>query len=156
MTSTAVIFDLDGTLVDPAGAITGGIAAALEAHGIEVPDEQTLKSFIGPPLAASLKALPGVTEELVPRLIEHYREGYIREGLAASVVYPGIRELLEALRAEGALLAAGGPGPSQQPVRSVGPGPGPPRPEPSDLHQLPCCFHSGSDRSPTGLPAPFA
>lgn len=117
MTSTAVIFDLDGTLVDPAGAITGGIAAALEAHGIEVPDEQTLKSFIGPPLAASLKALPGVTEELVPRLIEHYREGYIREGMAASVVYPGIRELLEALRAEGALLAVATSKPEPQAVR---------------------------------------
>lgn len=117
MTSTAVIFDLDGTLVDPAGAITGGIAAALEAHGIEVPDEQTLKSFIGPPLAASLKALPGVTEELVPRLIEHYREGYMREGMASSQVYPGIRSLLETLGQEEHLLAVATSKPEPQALR---------------------------------------
>lgn len=117
MTSTAVIFDLDGTLVDPAGAITGGIAAALEAHGIGVPDEQTLKSFIGPPLAASLKALPGVTEELVPRLIEHYREGYMREGMASSQVYPGIRSLLETLGQEGHLLAVATSKPEPQALR---------------------------------------
>ncbi len=105
MTQSAAIFDLDGTLVDPAGAITGGIAAALRDHGISVPDEQMLKSFIGPPLATSLKALPGVTEELIPKLIENYRAGYIREGMAASKVYPGIGELLGRLRDQGVALA---------------------------------------------------
>lgn len=101
----AVIFDLDGTLVDPAGAITGGIAAALKAHDIAVPEEQKLKSFIGPPLAASLQALPGVTEELVPRLIEHYRADYVREGMASSQVYLGMRRLLEDLWEQGISLA---------------------------------------------------
>lgn len=113
----AVIFDLDGTLVDPAGAITGGISAALRDHGIAVPDEQQLQSFIGPPLVTSLKALPGVTEELVPKLIEHYRAGYIREGMAASEVYGGIRDLLETLRAEGMALAVATSKPEPQALK---------------------------------------
>ncbi|WP_460681816.1 HAD hydrolase-like protein [Nesterenkonia populi] len=117
MSAPAVIFDLDGTLVDPAGAITGGISAALEAHGITVPDEERLKSFIGPPLAASLKALPGVTEELVPKLIEHYRDGYMREGMAASEAYPGIRELLQDLRQQGHALAVATSKPGPQAER---------------------------------------
>lgn len=117
MTRSAAIFDLDGTLVDPAGAITGGIAAALRDHGITVPDEQTLKSFVGPPLATSLKALPGVAEELVPKLIENYRETYIREGMASSQVYPGIRKLLESLRITDVQLAVATSKPQEQALK---------------------------------------
>lgn len=117
MSAPAAIFDLDGTLVDPAGAITGGLAAALQTHGIDSPGEETLKSFIGPPLATSLKALPGVTEELIPKLIEHYRDEYIRAGMAASEVYPGIKELLTDLREQGYALAVATSKPGPQAVR---------------------------------------
>ena len=46
-TTVPVIFDLDGTLVDPAGGITGGIAAALEASGLPVPEPELLAAMIG-------------------------------------------------------------------------------------------------------------
>lgn len=99
-----MIFDLDGTLVDPAGSITGGIAAALQAHGIAVPEQPVLDAMVGPPLAASLLALPGVTAENLPALVEHYRRGYLDHGMAASRVYPGITALLTELRRTGTLL----------------------------------------------------
>lgn len=105
MSSGLVIFDLDGTLVDPAGAITGGIADALRAHGLPVPDDSQLRGLVGPPLAEGLAALPGVTEDVVPSLMAHYREGYRDHGMATSRVYPGIRELLGSLRDEGLSLA---------------------------------------------------
>lgn len=54
--------------MDPAGAISGGIVVALRDCGINVPDDETLKSFIGSPLAVSLEALPGVTEPSGPYL----------------------------------------------------------------------------------------
>ncbi|MGQ7788518.1 HAD hydrolase-like protein [Nesterenkonia sp. K-15-9-6] len=100
-----VLFDLDGTLVDPAGSITGGIAAALAAHGIDVPDQPTLEGMVGPPLAASLLSLPGVTTEMLPGLVAHYRAGYLAHGMAASKVYPGLRQLLADLRKAGVALA---------------------------------------------------
>lgn len=103
--AAVVLFDLDGTLVDPAGAITGGIAAALEAHGVPVPGRATLEAMIGPPLAASLLSLPGVQESQLPGIVEHYRRGYLAHGMAASTVYPGIHGLLADLRAAGAALA---------------------------------------------------
>lgn len=105
MNAPAVIFDLDGTLVDPAGSITGGIASALEAHGLPRPAQHQLDSFVGPPLAASLAGLNGVSEEMVPSLIEHYRTEYLNHGMAASQVYPGISSMLTALGAMGVQCA---------------------------------------------------
>ncbi|WP_218220102.1 HAD hydrolase-like protein [Nesterenkonia sp. Act20] len=101
----AVLFDLDGTLVDPAGAITSGISHALGVHGIEVPDQERLDSFVGPPLAASLASLPGVTDALIPSIVEEYRQQYLAEGMQASRVYPGIEELLSTLNAAGVTCA---------------------------------------------------
>ncbi|WP_372698523.1 HAD hydrolase-like protein [Arthrobacter sp. JSM 101049] len=101
----AVLFDLDGTLVDPAGGITGGILHALFRHGIRHPGDEHLESLVGPPLASGLMTVPGMTEELLPQVIADYRDQYAAHGMAASRVYPGIEELLTALRADGRILA---------------------------------------------------
>ena len=100
-----VLFDLDGTLVDPAGSITGGISAALAACGLPVPAEADLQRMVGPALVTSLKDIAGVPEDRVPEVIATYREGYRAAGMAQSRPYPGIRQLLGQLRAEGAVLA---------------------------------------------------
>lgn len=90
----AVVFDLDGTLVDPAGAITGGIADALRAHDIEVPSRKILDATVGPPLATALKSVPGLDEERIPSIISRYRTAYWDKGMAESQLYPGIHDLL--------------------------------------------------------------
>jgi phosphoglycolate phosphatase len=100
----SVLLDLDGTLVDPAGGITGGILHALLRNGIPHPGEQVLHSLVGPPLASGLLGVPGMTEELLPTVIADYREEYARRGMAASRVYPGVEEMLERLRAAGVQL----------------------------------------------------
>lgn len=101
----AVLLDLDGTLLDPAGGITGGILHALLANGIAHPGETHLASLVGPPLASGLMGVPGMTEALLPTVIADYREQYAAHGMAAARVYPGIIDLLAALRADGRILA---------------------------------------------------
>lgn len=101
----AVFFDLDGTLVDPAGGITGGIAHALAAHSIPVPEETALAALVGPPLALGLSTLAAVPDRLLPAVIESYRAWYHERGMALSVVYPGIPEVLGALARRGVRLA---------------------------------------------------
>lgn len=104
-TPVAVFFDLDGTLVDPAGGITGGIASALAAHGLPVPPESVLASLVGPPLAMGLRGIAGVPEALVPAVIESYRAWYDDHGMALSTVYPGVTQVLDELEACGVRLA---------------------------------------------------
>jgi phosphoglycolate phosphatase len=101
----AVLFDLDGTLVDPAGGITGGIAHALRAMDLPVPEPAVLDRMVGPKLADGLVGIVGVPEALVPTVIAEYRSWYADRGMAMSVVYPGMKELLGELRTRGVKLA---------------------------------------------------
>ena len=48
-----ILFDLDGTLTDPALGITNSVKYALEKFGITVEDRKELYKFIGPPLISS-------------------------------------------------------------------------------------------------------
>ncbi|UPO78222.1 HAD hydrolase-like protein [Arthrobacter sp. Helios] len=100
-----VLFDLDGTLVDPAGSITGGISAALSASGLPVPAEPDLHQMVGPPLAESLTRIAGVPAAQLDAVISRYRTGYRETGMAASRPYPGIRAAVEELREAGCLVA---------------------------------------------------
>lgn len=104
--STALIlFDLDGTLVDPAGAITGGISAALIAHGLPVPSDEVLQSMVGPSLMESLVTLVGVPAGRVADVVASYRADYLATGMARSRPYPGVAACAEALTAAGAIVA---------------------------------------------------
>jgi phosphoglycolate phosphatase len=100
-----VIFDLDGTLVDPAGGITDGIAAALSELGLAVPGKSRLDAMIGPKLSHSLMEIAGVPAELLDDVIRIYRAHYASTGIAQSRLYPGVRGLLENFAAAGRPIA---------------------------------------------------
>lgn len=57
MSWETILFDLDGTLTDPAEGITKAVEVALNHYGITVEDRSTLNKFIGP---ASGRVLPGI------------------------------------------------------------------------------------------------
>ena len=104
-TTVPVIFDLDGTLVDPAGGITDGIAAALMELGLPVPDKSRMDAMIGPKLSHSLTEIAGVPAAQLEDAIRIYRAHYASTGIAQSRLYPGIRGLLEDFVAAGRPIA---------------------------------------------------
>ncbi|WP_426225882.1 HAD hydrolase-like protein [Pseudarthrobacter sp. DSP2-3-2b1] len=104
-TTVPVIFDLDGTLVDPAGGITDGIAAALAAEGLPVPSQDLLDAMIGPKLSDSLLSVAMVPAAKLDAVIRRYRQYYLATGIAQSRLYPGIRDLLEGFVAAGRPVA---------------------------------------------------
>lgn len=101
----AVLFDLDGTLVDPAGGITGGIAYALTSVGLPVPAEDELNAMVGPKLSDALLSHTSAGIDQVPAIIDAYRIWYRDRGIAMGRPYPGIASLLESLCAAGVPLA---------------------------------------------------
>ena len=69
-----ILFDLDGTLTNPADGITNSVAYALDKFGIAVDDKKSLYKFIGPPLADSFQNFYGFSKEQSYKAIEYYRE----------------------------------------------------------------------------------
>lgn len=99
-----VFFDLDGTLTRSEEGIWNCARYAAERMGFPLPDEETLKKWIGPPLIWSFRNLMGMTEEQAWEAQKIYRERYTTVGKYENRVYPGIRNLLRALRSAGVHL----------------------------------------------------
>lgn len=98
----AVVFDLDGTLTDSAEGILNCTRYALEKMNCPIPDERTLRKFLGPPLVASFCKHCGMNEEDAKLATAAYRERYVPIGWKENRVYVGIRNILQGLKAQGA------------------------------------------------------
>lgn len=99
-----ILFDLDGTLTDPAEGITNSVKYALSRYGIEVGDNSELNCFIGPPLTDSFEKYYGFSHEKAVEAVEVYREYFRPKGIFENKLYDGIPELLSRLKAEGKKL----------------------------------------------------
>jgi len=96
----AILFDLDGTLTDSGEGIINCAILALEHFGCPVPSREEMRVFVGPPLHESF-INHGVPADKAEEAIKVYRSRYIPIGAYENTPYPGIRELLEALKAAG-------------------------------------------------------
>lgn len=96
-----ILFDLDGTLTDPAMGITNSVMYALKRYGIEVEDRSELYKFIGPPLAESFEKYYGFSTEESYRAVDVYREYYRDKGIFENVLYDGVEDMLAKLKAAG-------------------------------------------------------
>ena len=96
-----VLFDLDGTLTDPAEGITASVNYALKKFGRDVDDMTLLYKYIGPPLVRSFIEFEGMTQEEACEGLKYYRENFIKEGIFQNEIYVGIEELLLKLKNSG-------------------------------------------------------
>ena len=96
----SILFDLDGTLTDSGEGIMNCAVYALSHFGIPAPSEAELRTFVGPPLTETFARF-GVPEDQLAEAVRIYRSRYLPIGKFENHPYPGIRELLEKLKAEG-------------------------------------------------------
>ena len=104
MTYKNVLFDLDGTLTDPAEGITNALMHAQRRLGRAVSRREDLYVFIGPPLIEMFMSEWGLTRAESQQALLYYREYFTDRGIFENVPYEGIEACLADLKAAGLRL----------------------------------------------------
>ena len=103
----AVLFDLDGTLLDTLPGLAASVNAVMRAHGLpeRTPDEVRLFVGNGVRKLIARSAEGGESRPDYETLLAEYRAHYAAHAAEGSAPYPGIPELVAALRKRGVKLA---------------------------------------------------
>jgi len=96
------IFDLDGTLTNPAEGITKSLNDALQKMGAPEREAEALLTYIGPSIRDTFSELLSSKDEaVVMQAVTFYRERYFTIGFRENFVYDGVDSMLETLAREG-------------------------------------------------------
>ena len=115
---SAVLFDLDGTIVDSAPGITATLAYTFEQLGEPIPSPAELLRWVGPPILDSFRDLAGLDPAESAHALDIYRERYLSVGVYDATLYPGVADVLFAISAAGIPLSLATSKP-ETPARAV-------------------------------------
>jgi phosphoglycolate phosphatase len=100
----AIIFDVDGTLVDSQADIIGAMGRAFASENLEAPTREDILGIVGLSLDIAIARLaPDQSKQVVDRMVQGYKDAYveIRAHVGAaqsSPLYPGAMAALNRLR----------------------------------------------------------
>ena len=97
----AVLWDLDGTVLDSKPGVFRSIEFALQSLDLPIPDEDTRNAFLGPPIDQGFRSVCKVPEDLVAQAIDLYRQYYNAGGKFEASVYSGVEGTVCALKGKG-------------------------------------------------------
>lgn len=106
---SAMIFDLDGTLLDTLEDLTNAVNQALRECGYAEHTMEDVRGFVGDGIGMLIRrALPAeadVDPEAYEMALQAFKSYYAQHNADATDPYPGIPALLKRLKAEGVRLA---------------------------------------------------
>lgn len=99
-----ILFDFDGTVFDTVEGITKSVRYAINRRGMDA-ELEALRCFAGPPLVDMFMEYFGFERAEAEQATVDFRRRYEPVGLHECSVFPGVAELLTALRARGLVTA---------------------------------------------------
>ena len=112
-----ILLDLDGTLTNSLEGIGKCFQYALAAFGVDEPDINALRPYIGPPLMDTFMHAYGFSEEKATKATSKYRERYNVIGWKENEVYAGMEEALKRLQTAGKILIVATSKPQEQAIK---------------------------------------
>lgn len=101
-----VIFDWDGTLMDSAAKIIRCMQNAARHCEVTIPSDDAVAHIIGISLKPAIMQLfQTQDDQLADRLVQAYKEAYLREDSIPCPLFDGAEDLLSALTTRGKTLA---------------------------------------------------
>lgn len=94
----AVLFDLDGTVLDTSEGIVLSIKETIEHFGLPSLSMEEIYTFIGPPVEWSFSSHFGMEGEALSEAVAYFRDRYANINLLLAKPYEGIYDLLQFLK----------------------------------------------------------
>ena len=92
---SALIFDMDGTLIDSSRDIAASVNHTLQALGLPPKTKEEVEKFIGDGMKTLLERATGRSDAaFIAKAVEIFRPHYLEHCTDATVLYPGVRETL--------------------------------------------------------------
>ena len=103
MKYNAVLFDLDGTLLDTLGDLHLGVNVALEKHGYPTRSMEEIRTFVGNGARQLMRlALPeGTPDAEVEEILAEYLDWYAVNFCVKAAPYAGVKAVMDALVEQG-------------------------------------------------------
>ena len=107
MKYNAVLFDLDGTLLDTLGDLQLGVNITLEKHGYPTRTLEEIRAFVGNGARELMRlALPAATPEAEREaILAEYLDWYATNFCVKAAPYPGVKAAVDALVERGVKVA---------------------------------------------------
>ncbi len=93
----ALLFDLDGTLLDTLDAIVASMNASLEEFGLAPLAKEEIRPLIGMPVQRQMDILRGMDGPVVDRITDRYYAHFMEHVERGLPLYPGVKETMPSL-----------------------------------------------------------
>jgi phosphoglycolate phosphatase len=90
---SAILFDVDGTLLDTGPGLRAAIDCTLQHEGLHPLDDATIRTFIGPPIQDSIRRVYGLSVEEAWRVATLFRSFYQGDALLMAQPYDGVLDV---------------------------------------------------------------
>lgn len=100
----AIIFDLDGTLLNTEEGVLSSVRHAITVMGYPALSDEVMRTFIGPPVKIALMNTYHLEETEAAKATEVFRNQYKNHDLLKAIPYDGMMALLADLKAQGYLI----------------------------------------------------
>lgn len=101
----AIIWDLDGTLLDTSTGVAFAVKYTIRELGLEMPGEEMIKKFVGPPMQLSFEKYFDMGKKSALEAANKFRFNYKKYSLLMADLYPETLNVLKYLKEKGYKMA---------------------------------------------------